>query len=83
MRRRWSQVLLAQKAGIALMTLRKAEKGDLGMTLATYVTILWVLGLDHLLDLLADPSVDREGLAFEPVHLGTRVRARRELDDAF
>ncbi len=83
LRRRWTQALLAEKAGIAIMTLRSAEQGHPGITLATYLTILWALNLGHLVAPLADPASDRDGLAMSAGRLGERVYPRRELDDDF
>jgi transcriptional regulator with XRE-family HTH domain len=83
LRRRWSQALLAEKAGVAQMTLRNAEQGRPGVTFATYATLLWALNLDHLLEPLTDPAADRDGLALETARLGERVRTRRDLDDDF
>lgn len=83
LRRRWSQALLAEKAGIAGMTLRSLEQGKPGVGLGTYVTVLWALGLDELMDPLTDPLADPVGIALSAGRLGTRVRARRELDDDF
>lgn len=83
LRRRWSQALLAEKAGIAIMTLRNAEGGRPGVTLATYVSLLWALNLEHLLAPLADPASDRDGLAMAAGRTGERVYPRRELDDDF
>lgn len=83
LRRRWTQALLAEKAGIAIMTLRSAERGAPGGTLATYVTILWAMNLSHLLTPLADPASDVDGQAMAAGRLGERVYPRRELDDDF
>ena len=83
LRRRWSQALMAQKAGVAIMTLRNAEQGHTGVALATYARLLWALNLDALLDPLVDPAADRSGLAMEASRLGKRVRTRQELDDDF
>lgn len=83
LRRRWSQALLAEKAGIAQMTLRSLEKGNPGVSLGVYTTVLWALGLEDLVAQLADPMADPVGVALSTARLGTRVRRKRELDDDF
>lgn len=83
LRRRWSQRRLAEMADISVMTVRNAEAGRPGVTLATYTVLLWALNLDHLLDRLVDPAADREGLTLEAARRGVRVRARQDLDDDF
>ena len=65
------------------MTLRNAERGHPGVTLATYVAILWALNLDRLLESITDPAADREGLAMAAARSDERAYPRRELDDAF
>lgn len=81
--RRWSQALLAEKAGISIMTLRSAERGSPAITLGTWVALLWAMGLDDLLVPLTDAASDREGIALTKPTQGQRVRARRILDDDF
>mgnify|MGYP002713198893 CR=1 FL=1 len=83
LRRRWSQALLAEKAGIAPMTLQKLEKGHPGVSLGVYATVLWALGLEDLLAPLADPMNDPVGIVLSAARLGTRVRPKREVDDDF
>jgi hypothetical protein len=56
------------------MTLNKAEKGEPGVAMGTYATILFVLGMvDQLAD-LADPGNDPVGLALDEEHLPQRIR---------
>jgi transcriptional regulator with XRE-family HTH domain len=83
LKRRWAQALLAEKAGVSTMTLRNLEQGKPGVGLGTYVTVLWALGLDDLLAPLADPAADLVGVTLSSARLGSRVRAKRELDDDF
>ena len=56
------------------MTLRKVETGDPGVSLGTYATVLFVLGMiDRLVD-LADPRNDAVGRELEEEHLPQRIR---------
>lgn len=56
-RRRLTEVLVAERAGMSRMTLRAVEKGRSGVTMGAYAAVLHVLGLDaDLEDLVAsDP----------------------------
>jgi len=59
-RRRMTQHTLAVRAGISIPTLRKLESGDTGVSLATVLRILQVLGLGADIDrLAADDEVGR------------------------
>ena len=48
-RRRISTQIMAERAGISRTTLSKAEEGDPGVSMGTFATLLFVLGLDALL----------------------------------
>ncbi len=48
-----TQGTLATRAGISIPTLRKVEKGDATVSIATVLRILQVLGLDADIDRLA------------------------------
>lgn len=59
-RRRMTQHTLAVRAGISIPTLRKLEQGDAGVSLATFLRILQVLGLASDIDgLAADDELGR------------------------
>ena len=76
-RRRIPVVILAERASISRMTLHKAEKGDPGVSMGTYATLLFVLGMvDRLAD-VADPRHDAVGLELEEEHLPQRIRLPR------
>jgi|RhiMethySRZTD1v2_1073278.scaffolds.fasta_scaffold30651_3 transcriptional regulator with XRE-family HTH domain len=52
-RRRMTQHTVAVRAGVSVPTLRKLEQGDAGVSLATFLRILQVLGLAADIDRLA------------------------------
>ena len=70
--------IAAERASISRMTLLKIEKGEPGVAMGSYATVLFVLGLaDHLAD-LADPKNDPVGLQLEEEHLPKRIRIPRQ-----
>src|SRR5437667_670717 len=73
-RRRIPTALMAERASISRMTLNKVEKGDPGVSMGTYATVLFVLGMTARLDDLADPRHDSVGLSLEEEHLPKRIR---------
>jgi len=60
-RRRLTAKLVAERAGMAPMTLRSLERGGSGVTVGAYLAVMQALGIERDLDLLgkADP-VGRE-----------------------
>jgi DNA-binding XRE family transcriptional regulator len=76
-RRRIPAAIAAQRASISRTTLVKIEKGDPGVAIAIYATVLFVLGLtDRVVDLAA-PTNDPVGLQFEEENLPQRIRTPR------
>ncbi len=73
-RRRIPTAVMAERAMIVRATLQKAEKGDPGVSMGTYATLLFVLGLTDRLADLADARHDATGLALEEEHLPKRIR---------
>jgi hypothetical protein len=66
--------IMAQRASISRTTLNKLEKGDPGVSLGSYATVLFVLGMvDRIAD-LADLKHDAVGLELEGEHLPRRIR---------
>lgn len=53
LRRRYAAAVVAERAGITRMTLYRVEKGDAGVSLGTYASVLRVLGLQGDLDAVA------------------------------
>ncbi len=73
-RRRIPTATLAKRVSISRMTLRKVEKGDPGVQLGIYATVLFVLGMIDRLAELADPRHDATGLQMEEEQLPKRIR---------
>ena len=81
-RRGWSVVDLASKAGINRNTLTALELGRPGTAVGVCFTVLWALGLDGALDGLADPDTDLHGKALEASRRPTRAgKPRKTRDD--
>jgi DNA-binding XRE family transcriptional regulator len=78
LRRRISTTIMAERASISRTTLNKVEKGDPGVALGIYATVLFVLGLADRLGDLADIRNDTVGLALEQERLPRRIRRSRK-----
>ena len=76
-RRRIPTAVMAERAFISRMTLNKVEKGDPGVSLGIYATVLFVLGMTDRLAELADARHDVVGLGLEEERLPQRIRIRR------
>ena len=76
-RRRIPAAIVAQRASISRTTLVKVEKGDPGVAMGIYATVLFVMGLSERLAELADPKNDPVGLQLEEEHLPQRIRGPR------
>lgn len=74
---------LASRASLSRSTVEAVERGDLGAGIGAYLRVLWVMGLDAGLDLVADPGLDRDGLALELDTQTKRVRVQRKVDNDF
>src|ERR1700730_6070190 len=81
-RRRIPVAILAQRASTSRMTLNKVEKGDPGVSLGTYATVLFTLGMAERLADVADPRHDTLGMELEEEHLPERIRLSRKLRPA-
>jgi transcriptional regulator with XRE-family HTH domain len=75
-RRRISVALMAERAGVA-NTLARSEKGDSSVSMATYASILFVLGMIGKLRDLADGGNDLTGRMLEDERLPKRIRLPR------
>jgi transcriptional regulator with XRE-family HTH domain len=76
-RRGWSVLDLATKAGINRNTLTALELGRSGTSIGACFTVLWALGLEKSLDTVADPDTDSHGKALEASRRPTRAGRSR------
>lgn len=81
-RRRIPVAIMAERASISRTTLNKVEKGEPGVSIGTYTTVLFVLGLADRLAGLAEASTDVVGLELEEERLPQRIRRPRKARDA-
>ena len=70
--------IAAQRASISRTTLVKIEKGNPGVAMGSYATVLFVMGMNDRLSDLADPTHDAVGLQLEEEHLPQRVSRPRK-----
>jgi transcriptional regulator with XRE-family HTH domain len=77
-RRGWSVVDLAGKAGVNRNTLTALELGKPGTAIGVCFTVLWALGLEKSLDAVADPDTDVHGKALEASRRPTRAGKPRK-----
>jgi DNA-binding XRE family transcriptional regulator len=75
-RRRMTQHTLSSRAGVSVPTLRKLEKGDAGVSLATVLRVLQVLGLAADIDRLA--ADDELGRRLQDIQQKGAPRGRRK-----
>ncbi len=76
-RRRVSVALMAERAFISRNTLSRVEKGDAGVSMGIYASVLFVLGMADRLGDLADAASDQIGLSLEEERLPRRIRTPR------
>ena len=79
LRRRIPTALMAERASISRTTLNKVEKGDLGVSLGIYATVLFVLGMADRLGTLADVTNDALGIDLDEERLPKRIRRKRKV----
>ncbi len=76
-RRRITMAIVAQRASISKPTLIRVERGDPGVSIASYATVLFVMGMADRLADLVDPRNDPVGLQLEEDNLPQRIRGGR------
>lgn len=74
-RRRMSTEDLAQACGIGRRTLYRIERGDPGIALGSFLSVLWKLALLDTIRGVADPDTDDHGKILEAASRPKRVRA--------
>ncbi len=76
-RRRMTEVMMAERLGVARSTYQRLEDGDPAMGIGVYAMALFVLGLNAPFADLADAAQDEQGLLLDAERLPKRVRVRR------
>lgn len=82
-RRGWSVADLAAKASINRNTLTALEQGRPGTAIGVCIAVLWALGLDKSLDVVADPDTDLHGKALEASRRPMRAGKSRKTSDDY
>lgn len=82
LRRRISTAVMAERVSITRFTLQKLERGNPGVSMGTYATALFVLGMISRLADLVDIRNDELGLQLDeerlPRRIYNRARPRKE-----
>ena len=78
LRRRIPTRIMAERASVSRTTLNKVEKGDPGVSLGIYATVLFVLGLSDRLGDLADIRGDTVALELVEESLPQRIRGSKK-----
>jgi hypothetical protein len=68
---------MAERAFTTRPTLAKVEKGEPGVSLGVYASVLFVLGMTERLAALVDPAHDPLGQSLEEARLPKRIRTPR------
>jgi transcriptional regulator with XRE-family HTH domain len=74
---------VAQKIGTGPKPVADAEKGKVSTSAAVYMALLWAYDLIAPMETVADPALDREGLALSAQRERARMKSPTELDNDF
>lgn len=69
--------IMAERAFITRKTLARLERGDPGVSIGIYATVIFVLGMIDRLGGLVDSASDQLGRVLEDERLPRRVRPQR------
>jgi transcriptional regulator with XRE-family HTH domain len=83
LRRNLSMENVAEKIGTGRRAVIEAEKGKASTSAAVYVALLWAYDLLTPMESIADPALDREGIALSARRTRARASGSRDLDSDF
>ncbi len=78
LRRRLKMSVIADRAGISRETLSKIQKGDPGVSMGSYATVIFATGLGTDWMELADVKNDRVGQRLDEDRIPLRARDKKE-----
>jgi DNA-binding XRE family transcriptional regulator len=78
-RRRIPTAIMADRAQITRMTLYRIERGDPTVSIASYATVMFVLGLIDRFAETVDTRFDEVGMSLERERLPKRIRFKSPL----
>jgi transcriptional regulator with XRE-family HTH domain len=81
--RKFRQIDVATRTGLSRSTIEAVERGSPETAIGAYARVLWLMGLDGELEIVADPALDREGAALEYRPGERRVLVRKGLNNDF
>ena len=73
-RRNLTSALVAERAFVSRNTITRVERGEAGVSLGIFASVLFVLGMTDRLARLADPAADRLGMDLAAEQLPKRIR---------
>jgi transcriptional regulator with XRE-family HTH domain len=76
-RRGLTLAAMAERVFATRQTIARVERGDAGVAMGTYATVLFALGLTDRVLKLAAPDADQVGKDLEREKLPERVRSKR------
>ena len=79
-RRRIPVKLMAERAGVSPRTLAKIEKGDGGVAVSSYISLIFALGMVDRIEDLVDARHDITGLELEEEQLPKRIHLPKSKD---
>lgn len=77
-RRNLTSALVAERAFVSRNTITRVERGDAGVSMGIYASVLFVLGMTDRLARLAEPVSDGLGMDLAADQLPKRIRSSRE-----
>jgi transcriptional regulator with XRE-family HTH domain len=79
-RRRFSMTDVATRLNLSYQTVVRLEKGDPSVSIAAYMSALWLFGLQSRVTDAVHPDSDETGKALETSRLPERIGTKRKVN---